>query len=202
MSIQYYLGNLGFENDSTEQAKQLRSIVLSNKSETEILTEFTQFILSQNELNSDTVLLINRALMTQYGSEYLGLGKDDYQLKSDLYKQFINKFVEIFSFKIYYADSCLLAGITLEQFYPILKEGMLQDKENINYPSADLFEIIHESEFSFDFDILLLEKYYQPCSKVEFDEWISEYTEQYKSKEQQVIIENLKWKGNDVSSKI
>jgi hypothetical protein len=88
-----------------------------------------------------------------------------------------------------------MADKSANEIFPILKEGMLQDKKNINYPSADLFYLIHSSEFSFEFDMLLLEKYYQPCEKEEFDQWIAEFKEQYKSKEQQDHLDNKKWKG-------
>lgn len=196
MSIQYYLGNLGLDKNSSNQSKKLRSIILSNKPETEIILELKQFVLSQKELMPDTILMINRAIMANYGSEYLGLGKDNFSLKADLYKQFIDKFPEAFSFKFLYAECCLLAGKTMDEFYSILKEGMLQDKENINYPSADLFEIIHNSNYSFDFDMLLLDKYYQPCDKATFDEWIMEFKEQYSDNNEQRILESLKWKEN------
>ena len=56
---------------------------------------------------------------------------------------------------------------------------------------------IHESNFSFDFDMLLLDKYYQPCDKQEFDEWIDEFKEQYKEKYQQDYLNKLKWKQED-----
>lgn len=195
MSLEYYLGKIGMEKHSSEQARLLRNIILTEKPEPEIISEFKQFILSQKELSPDTVSIINKALMPQYGSEYLGFGKDDYSLKSILYKQFIDKFPGIFSFKFYSADCCLLAGKQEDEIFPILKEGMLQDKENINYPSSELFEFIHNSEFSFEFDMLLLEKYYQPCDKEVFDDWLAEFKEQYKSKEQQDVLEKIRWKG-------
>ena len=196
MAIEYYLGKLGLEN-SSEQAMVLRNIVLSDKTEYEIISEFKEFVLSQNELYPDTVSMINRSIMTGYGSEYLGLGKGDFLLKLDLYKQFIVEFPDECSFKFYYADCCLMANKSVNEIYPVLKEGMLQDKENINYPTVDLFDLIHESDFSFDFDMLLLEKYYQPCDKQEFDEWIDEFKEQYKEKYQQDYLNKLKWKQED-----
>ena len=199
MAIEYYLGKLGLEN-SSEQAMVLRNIVLSDKTEHEIISEFKEFVLSQNELYPDTVSIINRSIMAGYGSEYIGLGKGDFLLKLDLYKQFMAKFPNEFSFKFYYADCCLMANKSVNEIYPVLKEGMLQDKENINYPTVDLFDLIHESDFSFDFDMLLLEKYYQPCDKHEFDEWIDEFKEQYKKKSQQDYLNNLKWKQENTGA--
>jgi hypothetical protein len=195
-TMQYFLGNLGNIESSSQQAIQLRSIILSEKPETEIINEFKLFVLDQNQLLPDCVSIINKALMTHYGSEYLGLGKDDFSLKLNIYKQFIEQFPQIASFKFYYADCSLILGMSTEEFYPILKEGMLQDENNNNYPSADLFEFIQDSVFSFDFDILLLEKYYQPCSKECFDDWISDYKKQYDSPDQILVIESLKWKGD------
>lgn len=195
MSLTYYLGNIGLGKDSSEQATFLRNIILANKPEFDIISEFKNFILAQTTLHPDTASIINRALMTHYGSEYLGLGRNDFSLKSQLYEQFIDKFPNEFSFKFYYADCCLMADRSVQEIFPILKEGMLQDKENINYPGAELFDLIHSSVFSFEFDMLLLEKYYQPRDKDEFDEYISEFKERYKNKAQQDHLDNLKWKG-------
>lgn len=200
MSIEYYLGNLGLDNNTSNQSKKLRDIILSNKTDTEIIFELRQFVLSQKELMPDTILMINRAIMANYGSEYLGLGKDNFSLKADLYKQFIDKFPDTFSFKFLYAECCLLAGNTIDEIYPILKEGMLQDKDNKSYPSTDLFDIIHNSNFSFDFDMLLLDKYYQPCDEETFAEWIMEFKEQYSDYNEQRILESLKWRGDIAST--
>ena len=194
--MQYFLGNLGNSESSSQQAIQLRSIILSEKLETETLNEFKQFVLVQNQLLPDSISMINKALMANYGSEYLGLGKDDFSLKLNIYKQFIEQFPQIASFKFYYAECSLILGVSAEEIYPILKEGMLQDENNNNYPSADLFEFIQDSDFSFDFDILLLGKYYQPCSKECFEDWISDYKKQYVSPEQILVLDSLKWKGD------
>lgn len=194
--MQYFLGNLGNVENSSQQAIQLRNIILSNKPETEIINEFKQFVLAQNQLLPDSISMINKALMTNYGNEYLGLGKDDFSLKLNIYKQFIEQFPQIASFKFNYTECSLILGVSAEEIYPILKEGMLQDENNNNYPSADLFEFIQDSAFSFDFDILLLEKYYQPCSKECFEDWISDYKKQYVSPEQILVLESLKWKGD------
>jgi hypothetical protein len=196
MTIKYFLGNLGNDENSSQQSIQLRNIILSDKPETEIIIEFKHFVLDQNELLPDSVSMINKALMTNYGSEYLGLGKDDFSLKLNIYKQLIEQFPQIASFKFYYADCGLILGLSAVEIYPILKEGMLQDENNNNYPSADLFEFIQDSVFSFDFDMLLLEKYYQPCSKECFDDWILEYKRQYDNPDQILVIESIKWKGD------
>jgi hypothetical protein len=144
MSLEYFLGNLGAGDHSSEQAKRLRDIILTNKPEPEILSDLKRFVLSQNELYPDAASIINKAIMTHYGSEYLGLGKGDFLLKSILYKQFIEKFPDEFGFKFYYADCCLMTNKSENEIFPILKEGMLQDKANINYPSTDLFDLIQQ----------------------------------------------------------
>jgi hypothetical protein len=195
MVMEYYLGKLGLGN-SSEQAKRLRKIVLSGKTASEIISGFKEFIFSQKELYPDTVSMINRSLMAGPGSEYLGLGKDDFSLKSEIYKQLIDQFPEVYSFKFFCADCYLLADRSVNEIYPVLKEGMLQDKDNINYPTSDLFDLIHESDFSFDFDMLLLDKYYQPCEKALFDEWLDEFKERYKEPSEQDYLNQLKWKGN------
>jgi len=196
MAIKYFLGKLGLDN-SSEQAKSLRGIVLSSKSDNELVQDFKDFILAQTELQVDTIEIINKSLMTQIGSEYLGLGGSNYLLKSNLYEEFVAKFPSAFGLKFYYADcSCVLAGNkTIDEIYPLLKEGMLADKENIYYPSTDLFDIIGDSKYNFDFDLLLLDKYYQPCDKISFDEYISDFKEKYTSDDKQNILENIIWKG-------
>jgi hypothetical protein len=194
MSLKYYLQNLGLENGS-EQSKFLRNIILQNKQEKDIIFEFKEFILAQRELSYDTIEMINKSIMTQIGSEYLGLGGDDYFLKSNLYNQFIEKFPTAFGLKFFYADCCFLNNQTVEEIYPILKEGMLSDKGNIYYPSTDLFDLIRESKFNFEFDLLLLDKYYQPCDKLCFDEYIKDFKEFYKKEEEQKVLTSLVWKG-------
>jgi hypothetical protein len=199
-AIAYYLGNLGTDEYS-DQSKKLRQIVLSDKSDSEIVLEFQAFVLNQLELEPDTVKIINRAIMTSIGSEYLGLYGDDFSLKAEVYKSFIQKFPLEYSFKFYYADCCQMTNVPIEEFYPILRDGMLSDKENNNYPTSDLFYMIHSSEYSFDFDMLLLNKYYQPCTEEEFREWIDEFKDVYKNEEQQEYLDKLKWKGEVTQEK-
>ena len=197
--LEYYLGNLGL-SESQEQAKHLRMIVLSDMLESELIAEFEKYIFHQTCLYPETVKIINRALMADYGCEYLGLYGDNFNLKSNVYKRLIDKFPAEFSFKFYYADCLAMDNKTIEEIYPILKDGMLADIENIYYPTADLFDLIHESPFSFEFDMLLLDKYYQPCDKKEFDEYIDEFKEQYKEKSQQDYLNNLKWKKENTNA--
>jgi hypothetical protein len=198
MLIEYYLRNYGKEEDSSEQAKTLRSIILTDKPEPEVIAEFMEFILSQDQLQPDTALLINGAIMAHYGSEYMGLGRDDFQLKSDLYKQITDKFPGNYELMFHYADCSLMADRSAQEIWPVLKEAMLLDKKNIRYPTSGLFDLIHESEFSFEIDMLLLEKYYQVFAKDVFDDFIAEFKEQYTTKEQQEYLNNVKWKGNSI----
>ena len=195
MLIEYYLRNYGKEANSSEQAKLLRNIILTDKPEPEVIAEFSQFILSQDQLFPDTALLINGAIMAHYGSEYMGLGRNDFQLKSALYKQFTDKFPGNYELLFHYADCKLMADGHAEEIWPILKEAMLLDKHNIRYPTSELFDLIHDSEFSFDFDMILLEKYYTSLGKDAFDDNVKEFKEQYTTKEQQEYLDNVKWKG-------
>jgi len=194
-TLAYYLGKLGLENNSA-QAKLLRSIVLSGNEENEVMEEFEKFVLAQVELSSDTVSIINTALMPSYGSEYLGLGKDNFSAKAKIYKRILKKFPQEYALKFAYAECSLLNGDTAEEIFPILKEAMLADIENKFYPSSEMFELIHESDFNFEFDMLLLDKYYQPCDQESFEDWIIEFQEYYEDEEQQAYLEKLKWKGN------
>lgn len=120
---------------------------------------------------------------------------ENWQHKLNLYKQLIAKSPLEISFKFHYADCACACNIPVEDFYPILEEGMLMDKTNHHYPTSELFEAIHESDLSFQFDLLLLDKYYQPCSKPDFDEYIMEFLEKYTSEEQMEELNALIWKG-------
>ena len=191
-TVEYYLGSLGIADSSSKQEKLLREIILSNKSENEILLDFEKFILSQNQLSSDTILIIKRSLLCGYSYEDCGLGGDDNVFKSQLFLRFINHFPNIPNFKFDYAECCMMNNQPVEDYFSILKEGMMQDKEHKFYFTSELICSIHESSFSFEFDILLLEKYYQPCDKESFDEYVQEFKEIYKSEEQQKCLNNLK----------
>lgn len=92
-----------------------------------------------------------------------------------------------------------MAGLPVQVFYSILEEGMLLDKTNQYYPSAELFEVIQESEFNFQFDLILLEKYRQPCSKNDFEDYVNELKEQYKKEDQIRQLNELQWKGQNTT---
>ena len=195
MLIEYYLRNFGKEENSSEQASALRNIILTDKPEPEVIAEFREFILSQDQLFPDTALLINGAIMAHYGSEYMGLGRKDFQLKSDLYKQITDKFPGNYELMFQYADCRLMADGRAEEIWPILKAAMLLDKDNIRYPTSELFNLLHESEFSFEFDMLILEKYCPSLGKEAFDNSVNEFKEKYTSKAQRAYLDNIQWKG-------
>lgn len=69
------------------------------------------------------------------------------------------------------------------------------DKDNQYYPSSELFEAIQDSEFNFQFDLLLLEKYLQPCSRNDFEDYLNELKEQYKTIAQIERLNKLEWRG-------
>lgn len=200
MTRAYYIGTTGSEDNSTEQARLARALLLSGKADAEIIAEFSRFLCLQAALQPDTVRLVNQALMAHYGAEAQGLGEDDYEVKANFFRTLLQKFPEECSFKISYAECCLLAGLEVADFFPQLKEGLLQDASNQHYPSADMFAALHESTYSFAFDLLLLDKYYQPCSKEAFDEWIRAYKEEYTTAEQQATLEKIQWKGSAKTS--
>lgn len=160
------------------------------------------FIAQQKEIVTDTVSLLNIAIMPGYGSEYLGLGGADWDLKTDFLKNLITQFSHVVSFKFKYADCACMAGRPAQEFYSILEDGMLQDKANKYYPSHELFEVIKDSEFNFQFDLLLLDKYRQPCSKNEFEDYRNELREQYKTNNQIEKLNRLQWKGQNTSATI
>lgn len=195
MSLEYYLGKLGAEAGSSEQASHIRKLVLSNKPNEELTIGFMQYILSQTSLSPDAVQLTHKCMIPQYGAEYQGLGGDDFSLKCDILKQLTTQFPSEPAFWFAYADCALLDGQPVSFFYPILRQGMLLDTARAHYPTADLFESIHDSSFSFDFDVLMLQQYYQPCDMATFADYLAELKEQYTSPEELAVLEKLVWKG-------
>lgn len=194
-TLKYYLGTIATRNDLTDQAMTLREQIFSAPDETSMLTLLTGFFTNQTEIYSDTVALVNTVVMPAYGSEFLGAGGSDWIRKGDFFKMLISKFPGEYSFKFYYADCACMAGAEVGEFYSILEEGMVQDKSNKYYPSSELFETIAASEFSFQFDLLLLDKYRQPCSKEDFDDYLAELMETYKTPEQIDRLNKVFWKG-------
>jgi hypothetical protein len=193
-TVKYYLGSLGISTDSSKQGQLLREIVLSDKSEAETLLEFENFILSQNQLSSDTISIINKSLLCGYGSGHYGLGDGDDNMKSKLFLKFINQFPDISSFRYNYADCCMMNNQPVEDYFQILKEGMMQEyqkKERECFLTSELTCSIHESRFSFEFDMILLEKDYLPCDEESFIEIIQEFKEKYKGDDEQKYLHNF-----------
>lgn len=194
-TLQYYLGALATSNDLSNQAKELRDILF--KDDEPLFPAVKHFIARQKEINADTVSMLNIAVMPGYGAEYLGLGDENWSVRAEFFKSLILQFPEEFSFKFKYADCACMTGLTCQEFYPILEEGMLQDKTNKYYPSAELFEVIQESEYNFQFDVLLLDKYLHPSSKNDFEDYVNELKEEYKKEDQIKRLNELQWKGQN-----
>ncbi len=194
VTIQYYLGDFATRQDLSAQAKTVRDIL--SRDDESIVKDISIFIAHEQEMNNDTANIINIAVMPAYGSEYLGLGGSDWMMKATFFKQLVAQFPAVNSFKFKYADCAVMAGISVQDFYPILEQGMLADDPNKYYPSTELFELIQESEFNFVFDLLLLDKYRQPCSKKDFDDYLQDLKEQYTTTEQILHLNAIEWKGN------
>ena len=196
-TLQYYLGNFATSQEISVQAQSLRAILFSKDDldDEEMLSAVKHFVAQQKEIESDTVTILNIAIMPGYGSEYFGLGGADWKKKAVFFKSLIAQFPQVISFKFKYADCACMAGQPEQEYYPILEEGMLHDKTNTYYPSAELFEAIRESEYNFRFDLLLLDKYRQPCSKDDFADYIDELKEQYNTSDQIEQLDKLQWKG-------
>jgi hypothetical protein len=188
-TVEYYLGNLGVNNNSSQQGRDLRKIVLSDKSEVEIVFDFESFVLSQNQLSSDTISIINKALLCGYGSEYHGLGGDDNYLKGQLFLKFLNHFPQIPSFRFNYADCCMMNNQPVEDYFAILKEGIIQDTEYECFVTSELSCAIHESQFSFEFDMLFFEKEFKSFDKESFFEYLYELKDTYRSEAQQKYLD-------------
>ena len=194
-ALKYYLGNLLTKSDIPEETKALRNIITTQFDNPEILTLILDFFKSQNKaIESDSVTLIIRAVMPSYGAEYLGLSGADWSKKVEFFRNLIQLFPEEYSFKFYFAESACLLGLNLSDYYHVLEDGMRRDTENTNYPSAELFEVIADSQFNFQFDIFLFEKYYQPCSREQFDDYLSDFKNQYQTKDQREMLDKIIWK--------
>ena len=191
-TVRYYLGALATRYDLSTQAKELRDILF--KDDEPLFLDVKHFIAQQKEINADTISILNIAVVPGYGAEYFGLGDENWSVKAEFFKSLVAQFPKVISFKFKYADCACMAGLPVQNFYSILEEGMLLDKENTYYPSAELFEVIRESEYNFQFDVLLLDKYRQPCSKNDFEDLVNELKEEYKKEDQIKILNELQWK--------
>ena len=194
-TVRYYLGALATRNDLSTQAKELRDILF--KDDEPLFLDVKHFIAQQKELNTDTISILNIAVVPGYGAEYFGLGDENWSVKAEFFKSLVAQFPKVISFKFKYADCACMAGLPVQDFYSVLEEGMLQDKGNTYYPSTELFEVIQESEYNFQFDVLLLDKYRQPCSKNDFEEYVNELKEEYKTIDQIRRLNELQWKGQN-----
>jgi hypothetical protein len=199
-TLQYYLGSLATSEELSDQARNLRAILFSKPDldDGSLFQEVKDFIGRQDEIHPDTSSILNIAIAPGYGSEYFGLGGADWNLKAEFLQALVTQFPAVISFKFKYADCACMAGKTPQVYYPILEAGMLMDTANKYYPSAELFEAIQESEYNFHFDLLLLDKYRQPCSRADFDDYVAELKEQYNRPEQLEQLTRLEWKGHKV----
>lgn len=198
-TFQYHFGALATSHQLSPQAAELRELLFSYTANKQLFSAVKDFVIRQMEIDVDTEKLLNIAIMPAYGSEYLGLGGADWNLKADFLKSLVARFTKVVSFKFQYADCACMAGLPVEEFYSILEEGMVLDKANKYYPSNELFQAIKGSKFDFQFDLLLLDKYRQPCSKNEFEKYVDELREQYKTVNQVEQLNGLRWGGHNTS---
>lgn len=196
-TLQYYLGSLATRLEVSHQAKELRDILFSSTDDDVLFGAVQRFIAEQKELYADTVSILNIAVLPGYGSEYFGLGEADWNRKAEFFKSLIAQFPKVISFKFKYADCACMAGLPVQEFYSILEEGILLDTSKAYYPSHELFEVLQDSEFNFQFDLLVLDNYSQPCSENDFKDYVDELKEQYTTLAQTEQLNALRWKGQD-----
>lgn len=191
----YYLGSLATSEQISDEAKQIRLMILTDADDDRVIAQI-QYILSPvSAVPADTIELIHRSVLCSYGAEYLGLGGYNWEKKVRFYKWLLTRFPLEPSFKIKYADCAVAAGMSVDAYYPLLKAGLLADLDNRYYPTAEIFEAVQASAWSFDFDLLLLDKYYQPCDKASFDDYLADYRALYLLPEQQAQLDRIIWKG-------
>lgn len=196
-TLQYYLGSLATRQEVSYQAKELREILFSETDDVLLFGAVRRFIAGQKELYADTVSILNIAVLPGYGSEYFGLGEGDWKVKTEFFKSLVAQFPKVISFKFKYADCACMAGFPVQEFFSILEEGILLDESKAYYPSGELFEVLQDSEFNFQFDLLVLNRYSQPCSENDFKDYVDELREQYTTAAQLEQLNALRWKGQD-----
>ena len=194
--LKYYLGSLATQSNLAGQTKKLRDVIDTHQNDPDIFSGILTLLTTEKDIHADSVHFLIKVIMPNYGAEYTGVGGADWSMKADFLESLITLFPAEYAFKFYYADCACMAGMNIENYYPLLEDGMRKDGENKYYPSTELFEAIAESEFSFQFDVLLLEKYYQPCTEEAFQDYLTDFRLQYTNSDQQAILDKIFWKEN------
>jgi hypothetical protein len=153
-TIIYHLGSLLTDNSISEQAKNVKEIIISEKKDFEIFESIIAILLEESKIEHDTVLLINKAVMAHNGEEYQGLGKDDFELKSSFYFKLTKLFPEELSFQFKLTECLYLNGNSEEEIAEVFFPAFRKDTENKYSVRGDLFEF-----FADELNNLLDEKY-------------------------------------------
>lgn len=153
----YHIGTLGTNASSSKQSQEIRGIILSDQNDKEKL-EAILVLLATRNLESDSVQLINKALMAHYGSEDQGLGGDDIELKSSFYRELILRFPNELSFQFKLSECYYLAGNPLEELVAVLFPALKNDTDHQHSVGADVFEWILSSQYSEQLNALLDEE--------------------------------------------
>jgi len=74
-----------------------------------------------------------------------------------------------------------------------LKRGILNDINHKFYPTSDVFAIVQESQYSFEFDLLLFHNHLKTNSKEEFEEDLNELRAKYNFPKSLEELNKIKW---------
>ncbi|HAS39005.1 MAG TPA: hypothetical protein DCS93_00935 [Microscillaceae bacterium] len=197
MLLKYYLGSLYDSMEIPEQSIQVRKILLNASSKDSLVeVELFDLLEKQGEIHETTKIIINKCVLMGFGVEYAGLYGADWGRKANFFKKLNLLFPDESDFAFNYCDMAVFAGRSPDDFYPILKQGILNDKEYKFYPSSDVFDEISESKYSFEFDLLLFENHLKPGSREEFNESLNELKAKHNTPNYLEKLEAIRWTEN------
>lgn len=153
-NLLYHIGKLGGNASSSKQSQVIRRIILSDRNDKEKLEAIQEQLATRN-IESDSVQLINKALMAHYGSEDQGLGGGNFELRSSFYRELILRFPNELSFQFKLSECYYLAGNPLEQLVAVLFPALKNDTDHQHSVGADVFEWIQSSPYAEQLNALL-----------------------------------------------
>lgn len=155
MTILYYLKDLATRTDLSEQATQLRDLVLANERKDDNLLTLEAFLDKQSSLDTDSVAIVNAAVMRGYSAEGAGFGRGEWPVLARFYNKLRQRFPDHLSLHTHFVDCACMADWQPELIYPVLKKAIEQDARNAYSLPPEVYDYIHKSAYSFDFDRLI-----------------------------------------------
>jgi hypothetical protein len=155
----YHLGTLVSIESNSLQFNTLRVIILSDMELNSKLETLMDVLEKSEALEQESVILLNKALMAQYGSESEALLNGDFDMTAKIYHQLIDLFPNELSFEFKLAECLYLSGCTEAELADVFLPALAKDKENKYSVGAEIFEYLQESRFADQLNALLDKKH-------------------------------------------